>query len=89
VYFVAAELSRRGYELKLRFPAETAEAVEDAPRRAEERLALACELADRNRGPNNDGKGSHFDAGTLAERGPGFSGPTDRAAVNEGFMLTR
>jgi hypothetical protein len=79
----------RRCELERLFPAETVEAVEHAYRRAQHLLAVACELAELNRGPNNDGTGPCFDAGTLAERCPGFSGRTYAAALNEGFMLTR
>ena len=79
----------RLYELKRMFPAETTEAIEDAHRRAEQLLAVACEMADLSRGPKNDGRGPEFDAGTLAEHCPGFSGPTYAVAINEGFILTR
>jgi hypothetical protein len=80
---------KRLHELERLFPAELKQAVEEANRRAEELLAVACELAELSRGPNNDFKGPYFDTQTLEVRCPGFSLRSYELALNESFMLTR
>jgi hypothetical protein len=77
---------RRIRELERRFPGGD---VETASHRADELLAVACELVDLSRGPRNDHKGPPVDLEVLAARCPGFSRELYDAACSEAYLLTR
>jgi hypothetical protein len=76
-------------ELHGQCPDADPRALDDALDRAYRLQAVAVGLADRERGPRNDGSGPPVTAELLAEYCPGFSAESYRWAIHDGFLLTR